>query len=77
MVQVVLLVGRVEVVHLLGIRRSAEGGGGEHLGEAALEHTRAMHALGQHASGSTDWTHLIKAAAIDALAVFDDLGAHH
>ncbi len=36
-----------------------------------------MHALGQHASGSTDRTHLIEAAAINALAVFDDLGAHH
>ena len=36
-VEVVLLGGRVEVVHFLGVARGAEGGAGEHLGEAALE----------------------------------------
>ena len=75
-VQVGLLGGRVEVVELLGIARRAEGGAGEHLGEAPLEQARAMHPLGQHANGRLDWTNLIEAAAIDALALLEDLLAH-
>ena len=35
-----------------------------------------MHPLGQYAGGGADRAHLIEVAAIDALAVLDDLGAH-
>ena len=76
-VQVVLLVGRVEVVHLLGIRR---------VPRVAVESTwvrprwntpEPCTRLGSTPAAALDRTHLIEAAAIDALAVFDDLGAHH
>ncbi len=36
-VQVVLLVRWIEVIHLLGVGGGAQGGGGEHLGQAPLE----------------------------------------
>ena len=49
--QVGLLVGWIQVVHLLGIAGGAQGGGGQHLGETPLEQARAVHPAGQHANG--------------------------
>ena len=35
-----------------------------------------MHPLGQYAGGGADRPHFIKVAAIDTLALLEDLGAH-
>ena len=61
-----LLVG--QVIHELVVLGAAEGAGGEHLGLAAGEHTRAMH-TGQDADFCGQRADLVDAAAIHALAL--------
>ena len=66
----------MEVVHLLGIAGGAQGCGGEHLGESALEQTRTMHPARQDAGHGADLANLVEAASIHTLAVFENLLAH-